>query len=124
MNNDTINFNDFNREAKRRERKEAFRSKLMDVKAWVINNKEEIVILTPLVVAGTSLVGKSIKSIGRNAALRKEANLRDFQCYDPSQGHYWKLKRKLSNDEWLAINRRKQSGESMGDILSDMKVLK
>lgn len=34
------------------------------------------------------------------------------------------LKRKLNNSEWVTIERRKGSGETLAEILNDMNVLK
>lgn len=44
-------------------------------------------------------------------------------CYDRSLGHYWKLRRELTNEEWLEIDKRKKNGERLSDILDDMRVL-
>ena len=54
----------------------------------------------------------------------KDEELHDLYCYDRSLGHYWRLKRELSNKEWLEIDKRKKEGERLADILADMRVLK
>lgn len=56
--------------------------------------------------------------------LNKEKDLKDLYCYDRSLGHYWKLRRELTNTEWVEIDKRKNNGERLSDILSEMKVLK
>ena len=61
--------------------------------------------------------------LSKHAALAKEQDLKDLYCYDRSLGHYWKLRRELTNDEWLEIDKRKKEGERLSDILDDMKVL-
>ena len=49
--------------------------------------------------------------LSKHAALTKEQNLKDLYCYDRSLGHYWKLRRELTNEEWLEIDKRKKNGE-------------
>lgn len=56
--------------------------------------------------------------------LDKEQQMKDLYCYDRSQGHYWQLKRKLSNSDWVKINERRSAGETLANILADMNVLK
>ena len=74
---------------------------------------------TPAIVAITG----AVKSANRKAiAIDKKS--KEYYCYDRSVGNYWELKRKLSNSEWLEINRRKDCGEKLADILADMKVLR
>lgn len=36
----------------------------------------------------------------------------------------WRLRRELSNREWLEIDNRKRNGERLSEILDEMKVLK
>jgi len=50
--------------------------------------------------------------------------LKDLYCYDRSLGHYWKLRRELTNSEWVEIDQRKQNGERLADILDELKALK
>ena len=58
------------------------------------------------------------------AKLRKERNLKELYCYDRSLGHYWELRRKLTNREWIDINKRMREGKKLGEILQELKVLK
>lgn len=74
----------------------------------------------PIVVGG---IAAGAKMLSKHAALAKEQDLKDLYCYDRSLGHYWKLRRELTNDEWLEIDKRKKEGERLSDILDDMKVL-
>ena len=88
---------------------------------WVVDNKELVITVTPVIVAGVTTVAKvANKSIN----LKKQEDIKNLYCYDRSLGHYWALKRELSNKEWVAIDRRKKNGERLADILSEMKVLK
>ena len=56
--------------------------------------------------------------------MKKEKDLKDLYCYDRSLGHYWTLRRRLTNAEWVEIDKRKNNGERLADILSELKVLK
>ena len=62
--------------------------------------------------------------VSKRINLRKQEELKDLYCYDRSLGHYWRLRRELSNKEWLEIDQRKKNGERLSDILAEMKVSK
>lgn len=64
------------------------------------------------------------RTAGRSINLHKEANLKKLYCYDTSLGHYWRLKRPLKNSDWVTIDKRCREGESLANILNDLKVLK
>ena len=67
----------------------------------------------------------SMEDFKRGAKKRAfKEKVKDLYCYDRSVGHYWKLRRELSNKEWLEIDQREKNGERLSDILSEMKVLK
>ncbi len=67
----------------------------------------------------------SMEDFKREAKKRAfKEKVKDLYCYDRSVGHYWKLRRELSNKEWLEIDQREKNGERLSDILSEMKVLK
>lgn len=116
-----VSFKDFEDETKKREFKAKVSAKLQKGKDWIVKYKNEIVTITPIVVGGIATVAKVVN---RRTNLRKQEQLHDLYCYDRSLGHYWRLKRELSNNEWLEIDRRKKNGERLSDVLSDMKVLK
>ena len=59
----------------------------------------------------------------RNVAMKREQELKDRYIYDRSIGKYWKTRKAPSVGEQLEIERRKRNGESMGDILSSMRLL-
>lgn len=104
--------------------KEDIRDKATCAIAWMQANPELTLMLIPAGVAifkGTTKVGSKILQRINMEAAQREVRRR---CYDPSEGHYWFLKRELSNDEWLLVNRRHMNGERIGDILSDLRVLK
>ena len=106
-------------------KKEEFRQKMEDIlqkgKEWVIENKEIVVVLAPVIIHGITVITKTVY---RGNCLRKEKQLRTLYCYDRSVGNYWRLKRPLSNREWMEVSIRKGRGENLGYILSSMRVLK
>ena len=121
MFNEKIEIVDFKKEAKRRERKEKFERKVNDAKNWAYNNKELIMFFGPTLIGG---ITASVKAVNKHVKLNKEKNLKDLYCYDRSLGHYWQLRRELTNSEWVKIDKRKNNGERLADILDELKVLK
>lgn len=94
-----------------------FKKKAKKVAKWSFNNMDKIIMLTPFVIGCSRVIIKNIQ-------INKVKKVKEFYCYDRSLGHYWELKRKLKNEEWLEIDRRKQQGERLSDILESLKVLK
>ena len=108
------------RARKKAQVREWFQDKKMKVQTWCYAHKDQIITYGPIVVGG---IAAGAKMLSKHAALAKEQDLKDLYCYDRSLGHYWKLRRELTNDEWLEIDKRKKEGERLSDILDDMKVL-
>ena len=48
---------------------------------------------------------------------------KDIYIYDRSIGQCWKCCKKPTTEQYLEINRRKDNGEGLGTILSDMRLL-
>lgn len=118
---EVVKIEDFKRESKRRAYKDKLNAKIQNGKEWIIKNKETVVTLTPVIVGGITTISKVV---GKRVNLCKQENLKDLYCYDRSLGYYWRLRRELTNKEWLEIDQRKKNGERLSDILSEMKVLK
>lgn len=112
---------DFEKELKKREFKSKLNAGCQNVKGWVDRNREAIVTLGPVVIGGVATIAKVV---GKRVNLHKEEQVKNLYCYDRSLGHYWALKRELSNREWLEIDKRKKNGERLSDILSELRVLK
>lgn len=66
---------------------------------------------------------KISKELYKRNQIKQERTLKDNYIYDRSMGHYWKCRRKPSTNEYLEIERRKNAGESLGSILTSMKLL-
>lgn len=108
-------------EAKTENLKRRVSAKFDECKDWLRRNKEAVIVLIPVVVGGITTI---VKVVGRRSNLKKEEAVKNLYCYDRSLGHYWALRRELSNKEWLEIDARKKSGERLSDILDELKVLK
>jgi hypothetical protein len=94
---------------------------ILKVKVWAEQNPEKAVAIASTGVAVAQYFGKTaLKDIRTN----REAAMLKRRCYDPSKGHYYYLKRELTNQEWLMIDKRRDAGEKLPDILEEMKVLK
>lgn len=101
--------------------KEKLSRKWNKTKEWCKDNVYTIVTVAPL---GIGLVAKTVQVIGRGHNIRMKQRQKDLHVWDPTLGHYWELRRKLRNEDWVTINRRHDLGESLGQILDDMDVLK
>lgn len=101
--------------------KRSVRDKYDRIRDWCRDHKDEIMILGPVILSAVTTI---VKIGGKHVNLHKEQNLKDLYCYDRSLGHYWALRRELTNKEWLEIDARKKNGERLADILAELKVLK
>lgn len=108
-----LSFKNFKKEKKRREI-------LEKIKKFWDENKEAVVGLAAIT---GGLATKIIHGAIKRSNLKKESDNKELYCYDRSLGHYWKLRRRLTNDEWVEIDKRKKNGERLADILDEMKVL-
>ena len=107
-----------------RELKTKTKAKVRQAKEWAAENQEKaFLIVTAIGSCGVKVISSTVKHRCKKAELRKEEELKEEYCYDRSLGHYWRLKRKLTNDEWLEIEHRRKNGERLADILNSMKVL-
>ncbi len=116
-----FNRSDLERARKKAQRREEFEEKKARLKWWFYNNKETIMVCAPVILGAAA---KGVNALNRGIKVKQERDLKELYCYDPSLGHYWKLRRKLNNSDWVKIDSRRRNGERMADILSDLKVLK
>lgn len=118
---DKNNLIDITEDLKKAERKAKWKKRLNSAKTWVYENRQTLMIAVPAVATA---IGGVIKVAGRRANIVAEERNKDRRCYDARLGHYWQLRRKLSNSEWLTIDQRMARGERLSDILDDLGVLK
>lgn len=114
---------DFEKELRRKRRMEAIARKCSEAAEWIQRNKEAILIATPVAAGAVKVLSKAVSNAKRCNYLKREKNLRELYCYDRSLGHYWKLRKPLSNSDWTRINNRRNKGEALADILISMNVL-
>lgn len=95
--------------------------KCHDTANFIRENREILVIAVPAAFGAVRSVAKYTTTKSR---LRKEQDLKNLYAYDYNTGHYWHLKRPLTNSEWRNVETMKKSGMSMGDIFASMRVLK
>lgn len=109
------------KEQKKAQRRAKVTEQKEKVVNWAYRNQGWLIPLIPAVIGG---VFGTIKIVGKHANLHKEKDVKELFCYDRSLGHYWALRRALTNAEWLEIDKRKANGERLADILAELKVLK
>lgn len=114
----------FEKARKKAARREWVHDKYQKLVRGVMDNKEFFMIVLPIGAATVGAVTKGVKAMNRSRNLKKEQDLKELYCYDRSLGHYWKLRRELTNAEWVEIDKRKKRGERLADILDELKVLK
>ena len=113
--------------------KKSFKEKFDDVKTeakkkwyrtcdWCRANQEVLVLTVPIAVGGAFELAKTIV---KTKQTNDEKALKDRYIYDRSNGHYYECRRKVKNREWAEIDARHAiSGEPIGVILKDMRLLK
>lgn len=108
--------------AARRERKQKWQQFKQQVGNYCQQNWPKLLAAaTPVAIgAGRAIV----KGHERRAKVRNELRTKDLRVYDTSLGHYWELRRKLTNREWVVVETRRARGERLATILSEMNVLK
>ncbi|MBQ9003744.1 MAG: hypothetical protein IJ087_18010 [Eggerthellaceae bacterium] len=84
---------------------------------WATENPD----LAMSVIGATIFFTNKAWKIGNAVADTRHQN---SKIYDHSLGMYWELRHPLTTNERIAIERRRKSGESYGQILSDMRLLK
>ena len=91
---------------------------------FVVENKELLTVGIPAMAVITKNVTHTVTKLTHNRNLKLDERAKSSRWYDPSLGHYWYTKRPLSSSEQLAVKRRRDAGEKLGDILESMKLLK
>lgn len=108
--------------------KKAARSASKNLKAGGKFLKENPEFTYGVAVPAAAFAGRAtyqaIKKHNRNKRQDNQEKMKRTRIYDRSSGNYWRLKKELTNKQWLEVNKRKKAGEKTGDILKSMKVLK
>ena len=88
---------------------------------YLKENKEVLLVVLPL--AGAAVAG-TIKLATKVVNNHRVETIKRKYIYDPSGGFYWPTRRPLTGAEKLELDERHRNGESYGQILVDMKLLK
>lgn len=95
------------------------------ISVWCGENKEIIVVMAPILVGS---VVELVKISAKRQNIKEEEYLKNNYIYDRSNGHYYEIKNirssKKRNKNFLEIDRRRNDGEKLYDILDSMKLLK
>ena len=105
----------------RQNKKKALRWKMQSVAEFCSRHKEAIVVFGPVVIGTGAEIFKVIMKKHNNDV---ERDLKEKYIYDRSAGHYYELRRKPKQSEWRMIDARRNAGESYGEILYSMGLLK
>ena len=84
---------------------------------WWSENRQYVIIAVPII---GGVAKKAISAYSKHQQVKAQ----ELRLWDPVLGQHWQLRRKLTNNERMLINRYKSNGESIGEILFRMKVLK
>lgn len=94
--------------------------KKLEAKTWARDHRDE------LIGAAIFLTPTLVKMMQTNVSKKKhsdEERHRNRSVYDPQHHHSYECKRDLKSYEWAEIDRRRDAGESVYDILTSMRLL-
>ena len=92
---------------------------------WIRENMGAIVLVAGAGATVVSAASGLMRAVNNSSVgMKRQKDMKELSVYDRSAGHYWALRRKLSNSEWTEVELRRKNGERLGDILEGMKVLK
>ncbi len=109
-------------------RKRTLKETWADAKEWcaekweIIKENKETVIAVGSIAVPT--VVEVVKMANKRQARRADDKHRKTEMWDPVEGHWWKLRRELTSRELLEVEHRVKNGESRGEVLADMGLLK
>lgn len=112
-------FEQFVKDAKKRadETVEKAKNGVITVAMWAVDHPEEAMAIGTAVAFG---VRQTTKVLGQYKDYRR----RNLDIYDPTKGTWWHLRKPLSTEQMLEVERRRATGESYGAILESMNMLK
>ena len=89
-------------------------------KTWITEHQGDIIYGAYIAACIGAVVIPAISKARKNSM---DYN-RGKRIYDRSNDFYWEIRRNPTNNEKLIIEQRRMMGESLGHILSDMRLLK
>lgn len=109
-------------------RRKTLKEVCADTKEWCAEKWKIIKANKELAITGCSIVVPAVIEIvkisNKKSARRADEKHRKTEMWDPVEGHWWELRRELTSSELLEVERRVRNGESRGEVLYDMGVLK
>lgn len=87
---------------------------------WCKKHPQETITIATLALGA---VAGTVGYVSKQYRVYETKQLKERYIYDRSNGHYFKMNRVPSTNQWLEIETRKKAGESLGIILQDMKLL-
>lgn len=118
MDTKILTIDDFKKAAKKRERLLNIERRINKIGNVVSENKEILLFAIPM---GCKAVKTVYKSCGKYLDRKREVNLKDLTWYDSSAHCRYNLKRKLTNEEKLALSRLE--AKDRVNLLNALKVL-
>lgn len=93
---------------------------------WVKEKPQEAAIVGSVAIVGADKVFKGIKKLKEFQPTQAELDRRwqETHVYDHSLGFHYTLKRPMRAEEAMEFSYRKKRGETTGDILKSMNLLK
>ena len=101
--------------------KEAVYTAAYNTKVWCSENKEIVVALGPSMIG---LTVELIKMSVKKGYLNEEKRLKNNYIYDRDHGHFYELRRKPTNKEWIAIDQAKDLQAPLSVVLSELGLLR
>ena len=120
MEEKVVDLNKFKFEEKKRKVIGKISDTYQKAKGWVVEHPAESVTVVTSIIGATSGL---VKRADRKRDIKEVQKLKEEYIYDRSIGTYWKTRRPRTSAENLEIERRRRSGEPMGQILRDMRLL-
>ena len=87
---------------------------------WCVDHPQETLAIATVVATGAY---EGFKICNKQYNIHQTQMLKDRYIYDRSNGHYFKMNRVPTTQQWLEIESRKKDGETLGQILLDMRLL-
>ena len=119
-----VKIKDFEKEAKRRKRKEWFEKKIKSTADWIRDNKEIVIAVAPVVIVGVKGVTKMAGNMSRRHMQKVEEQRRELEVWDPSEGRWLHLKKPLSRTDSLQFSEMKARGYTSAQALDILGKLK
>ena len=124
FNRDRVEIVDFEKELKRRQRKENISKAWNEFTGFVRNNQDVLLFVVPSAVTVISGATRIVSKLIARSTVEREIRFKERTIYDHSLKRYAELKRPLKASEAIEIERRRNNGEKLNTILNDMNLLK